>query len=75
MALAQLCQLRDVYNEGWKPDYKDDNVKYLLYYWNDIITKSHTTGASNLLVFKTKELRDKFLENFEDLIWIARPLL
>ena len=75
IALAQLCQLRDFYNDGWKPDYKDDNVKYLLYYWGDTITKSHTTGASNLLIFKTEKLRDKFLENFEDLIKIAKPLL
>lgn len=74
LALSQLCQLRDFYNDGWKPDYKDDNVKYLLYYWGDTITKSHTTGASNLLIFKTEKLRDKFLENFEDLIKIAKPL-
>lgn len=75
LALAQLCQLRDIYNAGWKPDYKDNNVKYLLYYWGDTITKSHTTGASNLLVFKTVELRDKFLENYKDLIETAKPLL
>lgn len=75
IALAQLCQLRDIYNDGWKPNYKDDNVKYLLYYWGDTITKSHTTGASNLLIFKTEEFRDKFLENFKDLIEIAKPLL
>jgi len=75
IALAQLCQLRDIYNAGWKPDYKDNNVKYLLYYWGDTITKSHTTGASNLLVFKTVELRDKFLENYKDLIETAKPLL
>ena len=75
IALSQLCQLRDRYNDGWKPDYKDNNVKYLLYYWGDTITKSRTTGASNLLVFKTEELRDKFLENFRDLIETAKPLL
>lgn len=75
IALAQLCQLRDRYNDGWKPNYKDNNVKYLLYYCGDTITKSHTTGASNLLVFKTEELRDKFLENFKDLIEIAKSLL
>ena len=75
IALAQLCQLRDIYNAGWKPDYKDNNVKYFLYYWGDTITKSHTTGASNLLVFKTVELRDKFLENYKDLIETAKPLL
>ena len=73
LALAQLRQLRDRYNGGWKPNYKDNNVKYLLYYWGDTITKSRTTGASNLLVFKTEELRDKFLENFRDLIETAKP--
>ena len=32
-------------------------------------------GKHRILAFKTEELRDKFLENFEDLIEIAKPLL
>ena len=75
IALAQLCQLRDRYNEGWKPDYKDNSVKYTLYFWEDNITQTHSTGARNLLAFKNATIRDKFLENFRDLIETAKPLL
>lgn len=75
LALAQLCQLRDRYNDGWKPDYKDNSVKYTLYFWEDNITQTHSTGARNLLAFKNATIRDKFLENFRDLIEFAKPLL
>ena len=34
-----------------------------------------TYRAQSVLHFKTKKLRDKFLENFRDLIEIAKPLL
>ena len=31
VALAQLCQLRDRYNDGWKPDWEDYNeTKYCI---------------------------------------------
>lgn len=75
LALAQLCQLRDRYNDGWKPDWEDSYVKYILYYWGDDITKTHCTNARTLLSFKTQKLRDEFLENFRDLIETAKPLL
>ena len=75
LALSQLCQLRDRYNDGWKPDWEDSYVKYILYYWGDDITKTHCTNARTLLSFKTQKLRDEFLENFRDLIETAKPLL
>ena len=75
LALAQLCQLRDRYNDGWKPDWEDSYVKYILYYWGDDITKTHCTNARTLLSFKTQKLRDEFLENFRDLIETAKSLL
>lgn len=62
LALAQLCQLRDRYNDGWKPNWEDGTKKYTIYF-------------NKILAFKTKELRDKFLENFRDLIEQAKPLL
>ena len=31
LALAQLCQLRDKYNDGWKPNWTtDDEEKYII---------------------------------------------
>lgn len=75
LALAQLCQLRNVYNDGWKPDWKKDNDKYTIIYSSDKIDTSFSVYSQRILSFKTVELRDKFLENFRDLIETAKPLL
>ena len=82
LALAQLCQLRDRYNDGWKPDWENRaQNKFIIYIHPDneilfdkISANTHAISR-HLLTFKTKELRDKFLENFNDLIEIAKPLL
>jgi len=68
LAKAKLSQLMYVYNDGWEPD------------WNDYSEKKHCviridtglwTGCCeyySYLAFKTKELAEKFLANFEGLI-------
>ena len=76
LALAQLCQLRDRYNNGWKPDWKDDGeIKHCIEFFKGKIQKNYYHVLKRVLCFKTQELRDKFLENFRDLIETAKPLL
>ena len=75
IALAQLCQLRDRYNGGWKPDWLDDGRKYVIYFAGEKMNTARMTGIQFVLAFKTEELRDKFMENFSDLIEKAKPLL
>lgn len=76
IALAQLCQLRDIYNDGWKPDWKNDREpKYVIEIFYDNIVKRTYECRYKVLTFKTQELRDEFLENFKHLIWVAKPLL
>lgn len=75
LALAQLCQLRDRYNDGWKPDWTDNAEKYCIYFNDNKLDISYSYSAHRVLIFKTVETRDKFLENFSDLIEIAKPLL
>nr|DAY33542.1 MAG TPA: hypothetical protein [Caudoviricetes sp.] len=76
LALAQLCQLRDRYNDGWKPNWKDDNqFKWCIDFFQDVVRKTAVLFVRRTLTFKTEELRDKFLENFRDLIETAKPLL
>lgn len=76
LALSQLCQLRDRYNDGWKPDWTDDNqFKWNIHVFKDDIYTMANLFVKKVLVFKTQELRDKFLENFRDLIETAKPLL
>lgn len=82
VALAQLCQLRDVYNEGWKPDWFNENQKkHLLYFESNAEEKEEqicVTRASivrGVLTFKKEEVAKKFSEVFKDLIMQAKPLL
>ena len=78
LALSQLCQLRDAYNGEPLADWcdcEDDNTKYCIYFYEEKIWKLQNRRDRNVLSFKTAELRDKFLENFEDLILTAKPLL
>lgn len=76
LALAQLCQLRDRYNGVWKPDWKNEKeLKYVIEIFWDNIVKREYECRYKVLAFKTEELRDEFLKNFRELIWIAKPLL
>jgi hypothetical protein len=76
LALAQLCQLRDKYNNGWKPDWNSvAETKWVIEIFKNNIAKNIYGGKHRILAFKTEELRDKFIENFNDLIEIAKPLL
>ena len=78
LALSQLCQLRDAYNGEPLADWCDwrfPKMKFVIYFdENEIFTTEHFY-TSSCLAFKTRELRDKFVENFEDLILTAKPLL
>lgn len=77
LALAQLLQLRDVYNGDWKVDLNNrpnETVYCIRNKYNNI----YLSGArifNYILSFKTENLRDQFVENFKDLITIALPLL
>lgn len=75
IALAQLSQLMKVYNDGWVPDWNDDNYKYNIEYYMDKSIIETRSSYSSFLTFKTVELAKLFLENFKDLITIAKPLL
>lgn len=75
LALCQLIQLRDCYNDGWVPDWTNCYDKYVIYPTKDYIITGINTAICRILAFKTEKLRDEFLNNFRDLIEIAKPLL
>lgn len=77
IALSQLLQWRDKYNEGWKPNLQNVNdLKFVIYSACGFIK---STSASNkfpaILSFKSPEIRDKFGKDFLELLEIAKPLL
>ena len=75
LAMAQLCQLRDAWNSGWKPDWEENTQKYCIVSYKSILYRDIHCNASRVMAFKTRELRDKFMETFKDLLEEAKPFL
>ena len=81
LALMQLHQLRDCYRQGWIPNLTDKSDKYCIRWHYNLDTKSiefiilNFSHVSTFLSFPTKELADKFLTNFRDLIEQAGDLI
>ncbi len=74
-ALCQLVRFRNIYNEGWTPNWTDLTDKHVITTESDCIVGHSYANHSELLAFKTADIRDKFLNAFKDLIEIARPFL
>lgn len=74
-ALRKLTILREYYNEGWQPDWEDDEWKYFIEYYRGKLSVERTCGNNRVLAFKSSEIRDKFLEDQKELLEIAKPLL
>lgn len=77
VALSQLCQWRDKYNEGWSPDFTNlMNSCYIIYHnGSSFIRSSSTLTFPTIFRFKDAATRDKFYEDFKDLLEEAKPLL
>ena len=75
LALMQLLVCREVYRQGWKPDLTTSEPKYIITVINGKIDTSKNHTYSRILSFQSEEIRDKFLENFRDLIEEAKELI
>ena len=75
LALAQLTQLREVYRQGWTPDWKKGSLKYGIRKYRKKIVVGSYFHERVFLAFQSAEVRDQFLENFRELIEKASPLL
>ncbi len=75
VALAQLTQLREVYRQGWKPDWKDGSAKDVIEKYSGELVGDSYFNRSFFLAFQSEEVRDQFLKNFKELIEKASPLL
>lgn len=74
-ALRKLIIFRDYYNNGWQPNWQDDEWKYFIEYYRGKLDVERTCCNGRVLAFKSKEIRDKFLEEQKELLEIAKPLL
>ena len=76
LALMQLEQLRDKYRQGWVPDGTNDKeVKFNISLYKGDLNKYENISGSRFLSFQTSEIRDKFYDNFKDIIETAKDLI
>lgn len=69
LATCQLLLLRDIYRQGWKPDWSDSSEnKFCIMRDRDKITTTNSQLYSNKWSFKDAKTRDLFLENFKPLL-------
>ena len=76
IALAELSQLRDVYRQGWEPNWSDIySKKYCVDFFDEEIKIYDYRNTNHFLSFQDRETAELFLENFRDLIEKAKPLM
>jgi len=75
-SMLQLFHLRDVYRQGWEPDFSDGDLnKYSISFYEDKIDLDNWVGVDSFLSFQSREIAQEFLNNFKDLIIKAKPLM
>lgn len=76
IALAQLSQLREVYREGWTPDWENNSqTKWCIEPKYNGFEIEWWLVNGQFLSFQSKEIAQEFLNNFRDLIEQAKPLM
>ena len=74
----RLLICRDAYWKmagDWKPNFNDNEGKYVIAYCYGKVYTTMTTNYNRILVFPTEEMRDDFYENFKELIEECKELL
>lgn len=76
LALIQLHRLRDVYRQGWTPNWNDaDQRKFVIEYISNKISINLYYNIQAFLAFQSQEIAQEFLINFGDLIEKAKDLI
>ena len=70
LAYAQLTQLMALpeYNGDWVPDWSDDEAKFIIRRYVNELDIDDYLNTHHPISFKSKEIRDKFIENNYDLL-------
>ena len=74
LAMIQLEQLRNCWRQSWEPIW-DCSEKWCIRLWGNELGVGITKNISRFLTFPTKEMAEKFLNCFRDLIEIAKDLI
>ncbi len=74
LMLSQLSQLREVYRDGWKPNWNDDSTKFSISLINGRWIPFNTVSSSIFFSFQSEEIRDLFFKNFKNELEIVKVL-
>ena len=76
LAMIQLEQLRNCWQQGWKPNWNDvTQTKYCIIHYGEEFKISVLCETRYFLSFPTREMAKEFLECFRDLIEKAGDLI
>lgn len=75
LALIQLRRLRDVYRQGWVPDWNSQKNKWAIEYVENELYIHVYAVVHKFLSFQSQEVAKEFLKNFKDLIEKAKDLI
>jgi hypothetical protein len=75
LALAQLSQLRDIYRQGWEPDWNEEDTKWCIMSCESNIRVYSSRLVHCFLSFQDRKTAELFLDNFRDLIEESKPLM
>ena len=76
IALAQLSQLREVYRQGWVPNYYNNSWdKYSIVWHKEDLKINNCKACAFFLTFQSREIAEEFLKNFRELIEQSLPLM
>ena len=73
--LSKLLYLRDIYRNGWTPDWNNSNTKYIIYPVNKILVKTTNNISNRIFSFQSGEIRDKFYINFKEMLEEVKDLI
>lgn len=75
LALSQLLQWRNRVIGNWKPDFKTEDIKYVITVYKDEIMVRVTDFTQFILTFESRDQAYKFMNDHMKLIKQAKPLL
>lgn len=79
MILEKLLLIRDYYNSGWTPDFKDNDNKWQIVCDYNQVEGCRVIGfekhVPRVLTFKDERLAEKFIRCFEDMIKEVKEFL
>ena len=75
VAYSKLLKMKKQWVGSWKPDWTNQDQKFVITTFKNNIEENINYNASRSLSFPTEDMCNEFHKTFKDLLEIAKPLL